>query len=463
MKNACINYVLKTVVFVLLGIFPGSLPAQIERTLNPVSGTYAITHVNIVQAPGRRVDRGTVVIKNGLIVAVGNDLKIPQDAIEVKADSMFLYAGFIDGLSHAGVMKAKDSPSKERIKDPGNPPADRAGIMPQNDVRDFLNIGEKSIESFRALGFTTAHVVPYGGMLPGSSAIISTGGKSADGMVMLPQYALYSELAIADRVYPSTVIGVMAKWRELYKQASLAKSYESIYASNRSGLVRPAEDRILAAFYPVIDKRMPVLFKAEKVLDLHRVLALQSELGFPLILGEVKEGWDVITKIKSSGAKVFLSLDLPEERKLETGSEKQKEENNKTAEDIEKTALQKRRSDFIALYEGQAYSFQSAGIPFGFSTLSAKPADIVSNIRRMIKAGLTDDQALAALTVVPAKILGLSDRLGTVDDGKIANLVISDKAYFNKDAKVRYVFVEGVLYEIEHRQDDGTREVRKSE
>ena len=97
---------------------------------------------------------------------------------------MYVYAGFIDGLSRTGVVKPKEEPSnKEKVKDPGNPPADRAGITPQNDVRSFLNPGDKSIEEFRALGFTTAHVVPFGGMLPGNGAIISLGGKSADDMV----------------------------------------------------------------------------------------------------------------------------------------------------------------------------------------------------------------------------------------------------------------------------------------
>ena len=210
----------------------------------------------------------------------------------------------------------------------------------------------------------------------------------------------------------------MAKWRELYRQAMLTKSYESTYASNRTGLEHPVSDRILEAFYPVIDKRLPVLFKSEKILDLQRVLTLQSDLGFPLILGELKEGWDAIPKIKSSGAKVFLSLDLPEEKKEEKKEEPKddkKEEKVKTADDLEKEILEKRKADFTALYVAQASAFQKAGVPFGFSALTAKPKDITSNLRRMIGAGLTEDQALAALTINPAQLLGLSDRMGTVD------------------------------------------------
>jgi hypothetical protein len=319
------------------------------------------------------------------------------------------------------------------------------------------------VSELRSVGFTTAQVVPYGGMLPGSSAIVLLGGSSADNMVLVNKSALYSELTNAERVYPSTIIGVMAKWRELYRQASLTKGYEGAYATNRNGIERATPDRISEAFYPVIDKRIPVLFKAEKLLDVNRVATLQNDLGFVLTLAEVKEGWDVINKIKTSKAKVFLSLELPEDKKKDEKKDEKKEgekkeakpaENKpKTAADLEKEALEKRKNEFIAKYAGQAAAFQKAGITYGFSTLSAKPKDIPANLRRMIAAGITEDQALAALTTIPAQLLGLSDRLGTIDNGKMANLVVSDKPYFNEKAKVRYVFVDGLMYKLEVKEE----------
>ena len=76
--------------------------AQEENALEPVSKTYAITNVNIVQSPGKKIELGTVVVKDGLIMAVGKGVSIPPEAVTIKADSMFLYAGFIDGLSRRG-------------------------------------------------------------------------------------------------------------------------------------------------------------------------------------------------------------------------------------------------------------------------------------------------------------------------------------------------------------------------
>jgi imidazolonepropionase-like amidohydrolase len=446
-------------------------PQQEERELAPVSKTYAITNATVVQGPGRKMEQATVVVRDGLITAVGKNISIPPEAIIIKGDSLHIYAGFIDGLSRTGVIKPKEETNRERPKDPGNPTPEAAGITPQNDVRAALNPVDKSLEEMRALGFTAAQVVPYGNMLPGQAAIILLNGKSADAMVLAGKSSLFSELSGVQRVYPSTVIAVMSKWRELYRQALQAKNYETVYSSNRAGLNRPATDRILEAFYPVIDRRMPVLFEADRYLETQRIMALQADLGFTLMMGDLKEGWDAIPKIKATGTKVFLSLDLPEDKKEDKkeGKDKKdakpeeskkeepkKDEKSTSMTPAEKEALEKRKAEFTALYTGQAAAFQKAGIPFGFSSLSVKTSDIRANLRRMITAGLTEDQALAALTTGPAQLLGLSDRLGSIDNGKIANLVLSDKPYFNEKSKVRYVFVDGVLYTFDAKETPKT-------
>ena len=487
MKRLFNKALIKRVLTAFAFCWPAVLFAQDE--LAPVTRTYAITNVNIVQAPGRKIDMGTVVIKDGLIVSVGKSVSIPPEAIVIKADSMYVYAGFIDGLSRVGLTKPKEEERGQRAKDPGNPKPEEAGITPQNDVRPSLNPSEKSIEELRNLGFTAAHVVPYGGMMSGNGSIILLGGKSADEMVLVNKSSFYSELTPARGVYPGTVMGVMAKYRELYRQAALSRAYENTYASNRAGIQRPTTDRVIEALFPVVDKRQAVLFKAERVVDAQRVLTLQNDLGFLLMLAELKEGWDIINKIKASNAKVFLSLDLPEDKdkkddakkddkkkdeskkdepkKDDTTKDESKKEEPKKEEELkiatkeEKAALEKRKAEFMAKYVGQAATFQKAGMKFGFSTLSAKPATIQGNLRRMIEAGLPEDAALAALTTTPAELLGLSDRLGSVDNGKIANLVISDKPYFNEKAKVRYVFVEGAMYQLEVKKEN--KDVKKGD
>lgn len=442
----------RTLIWLWLGLFSSFAPhlsAQDEGTdLPPVTRTYVLKNATIITQPGQQIESGMIIIRNGLIEGVGTDLAIPADAQVLDADSMYVYPGFIDGLSNTGIPRPKDEDEQgrgERAKDPGNPPNDRAGITPEARVRDQLNPKDRSVEQMRKLGFTAAHVVPRGRMLPGSGAIVLLSGDSPDEMILRDETALFAQFEGSRGVYPATVIAVMSKLRELYRQAEQAMAHEKAYAANPSGMARPAYNRVLQAFYPVIDGQRPVFFATEDVKSVYRAFALQDDLGFPLVLTDLKQGWHVTDEVKQRRLPVFLSLDLPEDK-----SEKKKtDEEQEAAMSEEKSNLEARRAEMMALYVSQAATFAGADIPFGYATLSAKEKDIRANLRRMIEAGLTEDQALAALTTQPADLLGLSGILGTLEKGKIANLLVTDAPYFAEESNVRYVIVDGDLYEYE--------------
>ncbi|MEL6945676.1 MAG: amidohydrolase family protein, partial [Bacteroidota bacterium] len=218
------------------------------------------------------------------------------------------------------------------------------------------------------------------------------------------------------------------------------------FMKSPSGLKRPTSDPVLEAFYPVIDGKQAIFMKASNMKDLSRAMVLQKELGYELVLTEVKQGWNYTDQMKD--AKVFLSLDLPKAPKEDKKKEKE-EEKEKTAEELEKEAMEKRRAERMKQFETQASTLAGKGINFGFSTLDAKAKDIRANLGRMIEGGLSEDQALAALTTQPAQMLGIEKVTGTVEQGKIANLVVTDSPYFDKESNVRYVFVDGHMFEYE--------------
>jgi hypothetical protein len=427
-----------------------------EEALKPVTRTYALKNVTIVTKPGQTILNGTVVVKDGLILNAGQNVSIPADAKIIPADSMFVYAGFIDALSNAGIPKPEVRPGaggpgggggggqRPTGVNPGTPPNDLAGIQPELRARDLIKPADKSIEDLRKLGFTNAHVSPIGKMLPGNSALISLGGTAADNMILKDNFAMISQLVGAQGVYPNTVMAVMSKFRELYKQAEQAKAHEKMYAANPADMVRPEVDRSLQAFYPVLDKQRPICFVAPDLKSVYRVLAMQQELNFPLILGGLRQAWTLVDQLKAKNIPIILSLDLPKMEKKEPAKK-----DSTAAKDLELERLEKRRADEMKLYETQAAVFAGKGINFGFSTLNAKTADIREALRRMVKAGLKEDQALAALTTTPAAMFGVAQSLGTVEKGKIANLVVSKKSYFDEKSQVRYVFVDGNLYEFD--------------
>lgn len=443
----------RIVILVLLfGIIPKLSIGQ-DSDLRPVSSKYAIKNATIIQAPGRTIQNGTIIIENGVIKAVGANISIPSDAWVVDVDSMFVYPGFITGMSNIGVEKPKEDDTKDDRKMTGTPTYKRAGITPASSVRDMLSTKE-GVADYRKLGFTASHSVPHNGMIAGQGAIVLLGGSTPEEMLVKGNTSMFSQLAGASGVYPNTVIGVMAKYRDLYRKAGEARDYQSRYKANSNGMERPVSDATLEALFPVVSKQMTVAFKAESVLDIMRVLTLKNDLGFNLMLGEVKQGWDAIPDIKNAGAPVFLSLDLPEikeEKKEEEKDDKEEEEEEKeeTAEDKEKAALEMRQKEIIKKYYTQPSLFANQGIKFGFSTLESKSKDFKSTMMNLIDNGLSHDNALAALTTTPADILGVSSIMGTIDNGKMANLIVTDTAYFTKDSNVRFVFVDGVKYEYE--------------
>lgn len=430
----------------LVGLFLiGQLNAQDDP--RPTTQTFLLQNATIITAPGDSIVNGSVLVKNGLIEAVGKNISAPFDAKVIKADSMYIYAGFISGASHIGVPKVdpKKASGARRGSDddktpPGNPTNEKAGIQPERAVRSVLDASDNSIENMREIGFTAAHVVPDGKMLPGKGAIILLAGESVNDLIIMENTALFAQLQGASGVMPATVIGVMSKMRDLYRQAQQSQQHRSLFASNTKGMSRPVKDPVLEAFYPVIEGEQAVFMKAQNGRDISRALDLQRELGYNLVLTDVEKGWNYLDDLKKH--KVFLSLDLPK-------AKEEKKKDDDTPETEAYKELEKRRAAEQQAYESQGKTFVDAGIQFGFSTLEVKPKEVKANLLRLIEGGLSKDQALAALTTQAADLLGLSNMMGSVEKGKMANLMITDAPYFDKDANIRYMMVEGELFEYE--------------
>ncbi|HLT06637.1 MAG TPA: amidohydrolase family protein [Cyclobacteriaceae bacterium] len=433
----------------VLSLFSSSLLAQSDPTgERRVTGTFAITNATVVSSPGS-VSKATIIIKNGLIDIVGNNPTIPLDAQILQGDSLFVYAGFIDVASHAGVS-APSIPERPSNFDPSNPAPVHAGITPQHDVLNYFDASQEELTKWRRAGITTLHLLPKGeGMLPGQTAVVLNGHKSVSN-ILPASSSLYARFQTVRGLSPGTTLGIMAKWRELYQNAELSAQHQSLFTSNK-GVARAEKDPILEAFFPVINKQAPVIFEVGNELDIRRVLNLQKEKGFKLILSGVNEGSSLIPLLKSPNTQVVLSLDLPEDKAAKKELKDASEEAKNNLERVQ-AAYQER----LAL----ASNFEKEGIPFSFGSGNSKSEDFLKNVRLLVQHGLSEQAALAALTTNPAKALGLDKMLGSIEKGKLANLVLTTDSLFKKDAEVRYVFVDGYLFEYE---TDGKSKAEKSE
>jgi len=449
--------------------------AQDADDLPVVTRTVAITNAQVVTAPGEVMDRATVLVRDGLIEAVGPDVAVPFDAREVAGDSLTVYAGFIDGLSHVGV-DTPDLDTSEDVENPDDAPPARAGIHPDRPARRLLQPDAADVAKLREIGFTTAHVVPEGQMLPGQGAVIQLAGADANAMLLNGTASVFFQIKGAQSswpnvVAPSTDMAVIATMRDLMRETERRSAMSAAYADDPRGRQRPPTDPVHDALRPVIEGRLPVAAYAEDVLDLHRTLALHQELDIPVLLTGLSESFRAVDALRDANAPLFLTLDLPE-----APDEDAADDTTATAEsspdspgpsapdvrvtthedaDAEEAALKARQAEERAQYYRNAALLHEAGLRFGFTTKDVSSGDVRANLRTLIEHGLTEDAALAALTTDAAALLGLEDQLGTVAPGKIANLVLTDGNYFDPDTNVRHVMVDGHLFEIAAAGDEG--------
>ena len=428
------KFSLHFVLTLSLVVFGTSAFAQSDPTgTSAVTKTFAITNATVIAKPGTEMTEATVLVKNGLIVNVGKNVRIPADAEVIDASELYVYPAFIDGMSNTGAKRPENPQRPQNLFTP-DPPNDYAGITPENSIVEQIDISNSSIGNMRKVGFGISHSVPYGRMLPGSgSLLLLNDAEHMDEILMAKDVSLYSQFVGAPGAYPGNILGIMAKFRNLYKNAELHKKHVELYAQNPVGMERPTNDRVSYAFHPVIAKEKAIMFDVDEMLDVRRALRLKNELGFNIMVAGVKQGWDVVEELKAANANVFLSLDLPNEPKDSKDEDKSEEVKS----------LEERRMEFYKKYVTQAGEMEKADVPFGFSARGASAGKIKANVMTLIENGLSENAALAALTVNPANAFGIGQVVGTIESGKMANIMVSTAPYFTKDSQIKMMFVDG--------------------
>jgi imidazolonepropionase-like amidohydrolase len=422
----------------LSGILSQAAWAQSDPTgKRRVTETYAITNATIFAAPGQPGTKGSVIFRDGVILGVGANLSVPKEAQVIPGDSLFIYPGFIDGAGTAGITKPKDP---ERPKDfVSSKPADEiAGITPWRTATEQFSVSASQVEEWRKAGFTVSHVLPEGGMIPGKASIMVLSGANTN--VLQESSALAANFRGSRGMYPATAIGVMAKFRDVYQNSSLALDHSKLYAST-AGVSRPEVTPTQAGMAAAVQKQIPVIFTVSTDLEARRAISLQKELGFKLILAGLTDYEAVIDLIKSSGTPVLIKLEIPDDKAIKNPKADNASPAAKAQHERVKQAYDKALK--------QASLLEKAGIPFGFSTIDAKPGDAMKTLQAMIKNGLSQKAALAALTTNPAQILGINRVAGTIEKGKMANFVVSNDTLFKESAQIKHVVADGYVFDYE--------------
>jgi hypothetical protein len=301
---------------------------------------------------------------------------------------------------------------------------------------------KRQVERFRELGFTAGLVAPRSGIFRGSSSV-----------VLLQDDSPVSEIILADGVaqhlafehgrfgedYPTSLMGAVATQRQVLLDAQSHAEWVKRYQADPSGMRRPDSAPPFEALAELLSGNQPAIFHADSPSDVLLADRIADEFGLRALVVASGHEWEIIDQVAAADRALVLPVAFPKKPQVDDDDE---------ALDVSTKELRRYLEAATA-----AARLDEAGVVFalttdGLSTLS----DFKKNIGKMIEAGLTEDTALAALTTVPAGMLGIERVVGTLEAGKIANLAIFDGPIFNPDTTTKRVFVDGVEYRMDEKE-----------
>ena len=386
--------------------------------------TYVILNARIVTVNGPEIEKGSVLISGGKIAQVGANVYSPAGAKEIDGTGLTVYPGMIDLGTNMGLVEVPTGA-------PGTVDAQELGDMNPNAAAIWsVNAHSAHIAVTRVGGVTNALSLPSGGIISGQGAFLNLFGSSPREMALVPEAVLVIEFPRiggggfgfgAPNITSEATTQRDRRIEELRKIFRDAEAYgraQDAYRNDPKSVQRPQTDPKLAALVPYARGERPVIFRAEREREIRAAIRFAEEMKLkPIIIG-ASEGAKAASFLKEHNVPVILDgvLNLP-----------------------------LREDDaYDSLYEN-ASKLQAAGVRFCISTgdSGAHVRDLPFNAGMAAAFGLPKAEALKSVTLYPAQILGVADRLGSIEPGKLANIVITDGDILEARTNVKYVFIGG--------------------
>jgi imidazolonepropionase-like amidohydrolase len=390
-------------------------------------GTFAIRNARIVTVSGADIEGGTIVVSDGKIAAVGANVAVPAGAVEIDARGLSVYPGMIDLGTSMGLIE---------IPQGANATVDVAEVGDMNpNAQAFYGINPHSahVAVTRVNGVTSVLSSPAGGIISGQAALINLLGSSPQEMAVVPAAALVVNYPRAaggggfggffQQAQANPAEAATARDRQVEQLRKLLRDAEAYgramdAANSDRNLPRPDSDVVLASLVPYVRGERPVVFRADREAEMRAAVRFSEELKLkPIILGG-NDAWKIASFLKERNVPVILNglFDLPS-----------------------------REDDFYDVMYESAAKLQQAGVRFALSTgdQGAEVRDLPYRAGMAAAFGLSRADALKSVTLYPAQIMGVGDRLGSIDVGKIANLVITDGDLLEARTRIRHLFING--------------------
>lgn len=430
------------------------LPALLaqSKSRDNETGVWALVNARIETVTRGAIERGTIVIRNGVIEVVGATVSPPADARVMDLGGKTVYPAFIDLTSSLGLPQpAQQGRAGGRGAIPaevaaifGQPQEEEGprivGLEPGRDVAAELRFTEADLRAAREQGIGAVLVSPARGLFRGQSALVPLREDTASRWIVKSPVAMHVGYQTVPGQYPGSLLGVIAYQRQSLYDAQRHALVMDRYRANPRGMARPAHNADLDALVPVVKGELPVFIAANNENEILRALALAKEFGIRLHVVGATEAYRTLDALKGARMPV-VSVDFPTPQQS-TGWQYQYATRRDPADSASvRTAAQK-------VIEGNAAALHAAGIRFALASGGLAANTFLENVRKAVAAGLPRSVAIEALTIRAAEAAGVDAQLGSIEAGKTANLLVVQGEALTTDGRIEKVFVDGLQYDV---------------
>jgi imidazolonepropionase-like amidohydrolase len=411
---------------VLLPFVHGQMNSATQQNVTGKAGTFIIKGAKIIPVVGAEIESGSVLIRNGKIEAVGATVNAPGDATVIEGRGLRVYPGMIDAATNMGLIEIpQGAAGTVDINETG-------GINPNAKSIVAVHPHSAHINVTRVNGITTVLSMPGGGVVSGQAAIINLNGSTPYEMAVNESFALVINFprvstfgGFGGFAQVQTPIAELIRNRDRavddlkqwFRDAeAYGKAMEA--AMKDTKLSRPKTNLKLAAMLPFIRGMRPIILVADREVDIRAAMKFADDMKIKMILMSGNDAWKVTKELKEKNIPVIVTgvYDLPV-----------------------------REDDPYDIHYENASKLQKAGVQFCIASgdFGAEARDLPYKAGMAASFGLPPVEALKAVTIYPAQILGVADKMGSIEQGKVANIVVTDGDILEARTNIKYLFIGG--------------------
>ncbi len=390
-------------------------------------GKYAFTNATIHTHYNQKVENATLLIEKGKIVSVGTSVRIPKDAVTIDMAGKHIYPSFIDLYTEYGIAEAEKSDHKWSdppiyISKKDGAYSWNSAIHPEIEAAELFKVDNKAADEYRKLGFGTVLTHHQDGIARGSGSLVLLHNDRENKVIVNDKASAHYSFrkGHSPMSYPSSLMGSIALLRQTYLDADW---YAKAKPQDEEGV-----NLSLQAFNEL--QNLPQIFTVVDRLTALRADKVGDEFGKQYIIKGGGDEFMRLNELKASNASMIIPLKFPEAYDVEDPFDAQ----NVSLKDMKHWELAPHNARLLA----------DAGIEFALTTSDLKKKDsFLKQLRKAIDSGLSEEDALKALTHTPAKLVNASGEVGSLEQGKIANFLITSGPIFDKKSKIHQNWIAG--------------------